>query len=151
MELKLEKLVKIQQDAGKLIETAGLLENNFIKTREDFIQVEEVVASWMNQWQENLKLDIRHETMRGQLTDLVNNFELEQQFLENTFSERKEVLRKHFEVVDFAIENNDDELILETLSHVSEVVCQSPLKSFKTIKPKDKNTALQLATPIRFV
>lgn len=59
--------------------------------------------------------------------------ELYRQAFDQLFAERREVIRKHFEVLDHGMAANDDAVILGALQGLGQIVARSPFTDLKAL------------------
>lgn len=125
---------EINKGLSRVVEAKEILGFNGGQSKQDFMEVTGALTSLMKEVKENKKLDVQHTLIKGQIEKVAHNFHLQKTFLENTFAERRAVIQKQFDVIDFAMKNNDNEMLLNALASVSQVVTSSPLKDFQAFK-----------------
>jgi hypothetical protein len=128
------QLVKISDAAISIKQFAENLPEGIIKSKEDLLEIGNLGAILFSLSNENKKIDNQNLIITGQLKKMAYQFQLSQTILENIFSERRELMKKHFEVIDHAIKTNDNSLILSSLKSISETIASSPFESYEKFK-----------------
>lgn len=132
---KNEIIIKeIASGLNKFSEASRFLSSEFVKSKEDLMEIGQMANTLMNVWGNNKKLDIAHDALMGQIQVIAQKFSQNQMILENIFGERRMALHKNFEVIDYAMKNNDNEVLLQTLSEMTKIISQNPAESFKSFR-----------------
>lgn len=83
---------------------------------------------------ESKRLDNENLRIRGEIKNQAQKFLQNQYIIENVFSERRDTINKHFEVIDKGLREGNDELILHGLKMVGDFVTTNPFGSFNNFK-----------------
>jgi hypothetical protein len=121
----------------------------FEQTKEVFSDVKETLQGLSNLgkiYNESKQLDNENLRIKGDIVKEARNFQRTQMVLEHIFSERRDVINKHFEAIDKGLREGNDQMILFGLKEVSNFVVTNPLGSFNDFKKllNDKNETLML-------
>jgi hypothetical protein len=130
----LQKINDITQGVSKLAEAANWLGKDFIKTKDDFLEVGGMAKQLIGAYNETQALDQKHTLIKGHIEKMAGEFKLKQMFLENVFAERKDVIHKHFDAIDHGIATGNDEIILNALAQVAQFVNTNPFQDFQAFK-----------------
>lgn len=126
-----------------------LTKEGFAKTKEVFKDVKgtlQEIGSLGRIFVESKQLDNDNLRIKGDIINEARKFQQTQMVLENIFSERRDIINKHFETIDKGLREGNDELILSGLKMVGDFVTTNPLGSFNSFKKllNDENETLML-------
>ena len=79
-----------------------------------------------------------------ELAKITARYKATEEFLTETFKERREALHKNYDIIDRAIESNDREMIIVALQNISGIVTSSPLKDLEKFAELYNDTSKQL-------
>jgi len=79
-----------------------------------------------------------------QIAKIAAKYRLAETALCNIFSERDKALGKHYELLDKAIEKDDNELVIAALKGISGIVSSSPLSDFEKMLSIYDDTSVPL-------
>lgn len=130
---------KIEQASDKYLQKAQTLSDNIQ-------EIKGLANDIGNIYLESKKLDNENLRLKNELTTILSEFKLKQSIIINVFSERSQIIDKHFEIIDKGIKENNELLILEGLKGASDFVSKNPLENFELFNTAltDKNTPLEL-------
>jgi hypothetical protein len=64
------------------------------------------------------------------LVEIITRFDLYHRVFDRIFDERKDVIHRHFDIIDRGIAINDKDLIIQGLKGLSTIVSSSPFAKF---------------------
>lgn len=68
------------------------------------------------------------------ITKITKEYDLYKNIFENVFAERKEIIKKSFEIIDKGIEENNENYVSMGLKNLAEVVASNPIENFAEFK-----------------
>lgn len=96
--------------------------------------VTDIVKSGLDVWKTSkiIERDIRALEVKSniELSKIAAKYDICQSALMGIFGERKDALKKHYEIMDQALKANDRDLVIASLKGVSDIVTTRPLEDF---------------------
>jgi len=99
------------------------------------MNVMDLANTAMNLYAQCRQVEEQTEQMRiwskVKITETIAKYKTCQELLYYTFSERHDALSKHYEILNTAISEGDNNLVIAALQGISSIVTSSPLSDFK--------------------
>lgn len=127
----------------------NITKENFEKAKDLFKEGKEMLQGFQelgNIYNESKRLDNENLKIKGEIVNKAKQFQQTQFILEGIFSERRDTINKHFEIIDRGLREGNDELMLAGLKLVGDFVTTNPLGSFDSFMKilDDDNEILML-------
>lgn len=142
----LEKISALSNGVNEMAKKFQFLGNDFIKTKEDFLQISAATNELYKSYLANKELDLKNKFLDIQLTKIANEFQLKQKVLEKIFDERNDILQVHYKVIDEGIRTGNVDLMLQGLKNMTDFAVDCPIEKFKAFSRilDDPNETLYL-------
>lgn len=96
------------------------------------------ISNIANQYVEGKRLDVEVQKLRNELATIISSHQQEMEIIRSVFQERQMIFKKFFEIIDHGIENNNDELLINTMQIINNLAMINPLKHIESRKINNK-------------
>lgn len=124
----IDKMNKSLEKANNLLETTNTFMNNLNNAG---VSVENLARIYTDCKRINAQAEAIKDWSNVEITKTISKYKLCQEFMYHAFGQREFALKKHYNLLDKAVEEDNKDLIIEALKGISSIVTTSPLEDLE--------------------